>query len=450
MFKPKNMAVLGVSLTNDRHPANIIFNKNRLRYPVRVYPVNPRGGTLQEETVYTDIAGIPHEIDLAVIASRAELVPDMMTQCIEAGVKGAVVISGGFSEAGRHDLQDRLTGIARDAGFPFIGPNCLGIYCPSHVDTFFLAPERVVKPDNGNIALVSQSGGILVDQMIKLHQEHNGISKAVSIGNKALIKETDLLRFFMNDPETKVIAFYLEGFEEGEGRDFVMAARECSKPVVVLKSGKSPEATKAISSHTASLAGDYDTFSSILSQFGIVEAASHFHLVYFCESLSCYQKPTEGKVGIVTGSGGHGVLAVDVCSRLGLSVPAFPGEAQEELKERLSPAIKAIASLKNPIDLTGSVVDEDFVETVRYISRRPEYDCIVILLLPYSPGVSMDLGARLSEIYRKEGKPLIAYVPHVDKYGMLIEGFELNGVPVSDTIEGAVFMAEALRKYKPC
>ncbi len=450
LFKPKSMAVFGVSPVNERHPANIIYNKNRLQYPAQVFPVNPRGGSFQGETLFSDISEIPGEIDLAVIAIRADLVPEMITRCIEAKVKGAVVISGGFAEAGRRDLQDRITDIAMEAHFPFIGPNCLGIYCPSCVDTFFLANERIVKPGPGNITFISQSGGILVDQMIKFSQERVGLAKAVSIGNKAVIRETDLLRFFMEDPETEVIAFYLEGFGENEGREFVLAAKDCPKPVIVLKSGKSPEAGGAISSHTASLAGDYTTFSSVLSQFGIVEARSHLHMVYYCESLSRYQKPAGKNVAIVTGSGGHGVLAVDVCSNLGLSVPGLSEKAQEELKSKLSPGVKEIASLKNPVDLTGSVIDDDVVETVRYLSKSPEYDSVVILLLPYSPGISMDLGARLSQVYMQEGKPLLAYVPHVEKYGMLIEGFELNGVPVSDTIEGAVFMADALRRHGTC
>lgn len=451
LFKPQTMAVIGVSSADDRHPANIIYNKNHLNYPVRVFPVNPHGGgTFQGEPIYPDISEVPADIDLAVIAVRAERVPDMLTKCIEKKAKGAVIISGGFSEAGRPDLQDRITRIAAEANFPFIGPNCLGIYCPSFVDTFFLANERIVKPGPGNITFISQSGGILVDQMIKFSQEHVGLARAISIGNKAVIRETELLQFFADDPETGVIAFYLEGFGENEGREFVTAAQECRKPVIVLKSGKSPEAGKAISSHTASLAGDYETFSSVLTQFGIVEARSHLHMVYYCEALGCYPKSAGKNVAIVTGSGGHGVLAVDVCSIVDLSVPGLVKEAQDELKTKLSAGVRDIASLKNPVDLTGSVIDDDVVETVRYLSRRPEYDSIIILLLPYAPGISMDLGARLSQVYRQEGKPLLAYVPHVEKYGMLIEGFELNGVPVSDTIEGTVFMAEALRRYKVC
>jgi len=146
LFEPKTMAVIGVSLNNDRHPANVIFNKNFLRYRVQVFPVNPRGGSFQGQTVFTSVFEIPQKIDLAVIAVRAEYVPEVIDDCIQAGVAGAAVISGGFAESGRSDLQDRITTSARDAGFPFIGPNCLGVYSPGLVDTFFIPIERMVQP----------------------------------------------------------------------------------------------------------------------------------------------------------------------------------------------------------------------------------------------------------------------------------------------------------------
>ncbi len=450
LFQPKSMAVVGVSLTNDRHPANVIYNKNHLRYPVRVFPVNPRGGILQRETVYPHIADIPEEIDLAVIAVRAEQVPDVVEACIKANVGGAVVISGGFAETGRKDLQDRMASIAGEADFPVIGPNCLGIYAPSYVDSFFLPIERMVRPEPGNVAMVSQSGGILVDQMLRFAGEGVGLSLAVSIGNKAMIREIDLLGYLMEDPKTKVIAFYVEGFERNEGREFVLAADQCVKPVIMLKSGKSPEGVRAVSSHTASLAGDYKVFSEVLSQFSVVEAKNDSELVSFCESLSCYQEPIKGRVGIITGSGGHGAMAVDSCADHGISVPVLSEMIQEEIRGKLAPSIQSIASVKNPIDLTGSAVDEDFSVVARILSETSEIDCVVMLLLPYLPGITSDLGAMLSQVFQRARKPLIAYVPHVDKYSMLIEGFELNRVPVSPSIEGAILMVEAMRRFQPC
>ena len=450
LFEPKSLAVIGVSLSNDRHPANIVYNKAHLRYPINVFAVNPHGGVLFGEKVYTDISEIPAKVDLAVIAVRADAVPDVLKRCIQNKVGGAAIISGGFAEAGRHDLQDRIVSMARAADFPFIGPNCLGIYLPSVVDTFFLPGERMVQPVPGNVALVSQSGGVLVDQMVKFAEQSIGLSLAVSIGNKALIREIILLDYLVADPKTDVIAFYIEGFAKNEGRDFVVAAGRSPKPVIVLKAGKTEAGGRAVSSHTASLAGDHDVFSAVLAQYGVVEAFNELELVSFCESLSCYPKAIKGNVGIVSGSGGHGALSVDVCSGYGLKVPSLSESYQVKIKKQLSASVQPIASVANPVDLTGSAVDNDFTIAAEELSRIPEIDAVIILLLPYLPGVTSDLGARLSQISRKNDKPFVAYVPHVEKYRMLIEGFELNRIPVSSSIEGAVLMVEAMRRCQPC
>jgi acetate---CoA ligase (ADP-forming) len=450
LFAPESMAVVGVSTGNDLHPANVIYRKNNLRYPVRAYAVNPRGGELHGETVYPGVSDIPETVDVAVIAVRAENVPDVVDDCIRNGVGGAAVISGGFAETGRTDLQDRLVSVARDADFPLIGPNCLGFYAPTRVDTFFPPSERMVQPSPGNVALVSQSGGILVDQMVKFAGEGIGLSLAVSIGNKAVIREMDLLGYLADDDRTDVIAFYVEGFARNEGRAFVLAACDCPKPVIVLKAGKSPGGSRAVSSHTASMAGDYRVFSSVLAQHGVVEAKNEYELVAFCEALSYYPRSIEGRVGIVTGSGGHGAIAVDTCASHGLSVPDLDDALQDAIRARLSPSIRGIASLGNPMDLTGSALDDDFYASVEHLSRVEDIDCILVLLLPYLPGITSDLGARLSQITHHTGKPIVAYVPHVDKYRMLIDGFELNRVPVSPSIEGAVHRVEAMRRSRPC
>ena len=450
LFNPQTVAVFGVSLTSDRHPANVIYNKLHLRYPVKVYPVNPRGGELHRDKVYRDVSEIPVSIDLAVIAVRAEHVPGILESCIRGGVGGATIISGGFAEIGRLDLQDRLVDLAVSARFPFIGPNCLGIYVPNRFDTFFLPGERLIRPDPGHVAIVSQSGGVLVDQLVKFAEQGVGLSLAVSIGNKALIRELDLLAYLAADDNTRVIAFYIEGFGKNEGRRFVEAAGKTRKPIVVLKAGKTTEGSRAASSHTASLAGDYRVFSEIVAQHGIVEARNEYEMVSYCESLSCYQKSITGKVGIITVSGGHGVLSTDACAQHGLQVPRLSDNHQKQIRSHLSPSVQPIASVANPIDLTGSARDDDFVAAARALSQVPEIDCVIMLLLPYSPGITSDLGAQLSYVYQQEGKPLVAYVPHQEKYRMLIEGFELNNVPVAASIEGAVMMAEALRKCPVC
>jgi len=446
LLQPESMAVIGVSLHNNRHPANIVYRKNRLRYHLKVFAVNPKGGKLQGARVYERLGDIPERVDLAIIAVRADLVPDTMAQCISADVGGAVIISGGFAEVGQTILQDQLVEMALAADFPFIGPNCLGVFSPGHVDTFFLPPERTVQPEPGNVALVSQSGGVLVDQMINFADGGVGLSVGISIGNKALVDEVALLEYLSTDPGTEAIAFYLEGFKKNGGRAFMNAACRCQKPIVVLKSGKSPEGGRAVSSHTASLAGDYAVFSQVMAQFGVIEARTQFELVSFCEAISCYQDTINGNIGIITGSGGHGALTVDFCASHGLKVPLLSQGLQSELTKRLSPSVQTIAATGNPIDLTGSAVDDDFVAAADCLSQSPEVDCLVLLVLPYSPGTTSDLGARLSEVYHREGKPMVAYVPNLERYRMLIEGFELNHIPVSPAIEGAVLMASAMRR----
>jgi acyl-CoA synthetase (NDP forming) len=450
LFEPKTMAVIGISATNDRHPANVIFAKNNHRYPVQVYAVNPKGGKLHDDKIYPRVADIPQKIDLAVIATRAEFVPDVMADCINAGVKSAAVISGGFTEGGRKDLQDRMVSMAKEAKFPFIGPNCLGVYVPFKVDTFFLPIERMIKPEAGGVTFVSQSGGILVDHMIKFAQQGVGMSKAISIGNKAFIKEKELLAYLVRDPSTKVIAYYIEGFDKGEGRDFVLAADCCDKPIIIMKSGKTPAGNRAVSSHTASLAGDYANFSAAIAQHNMLEAANESELVSFCEVLSFYTKPINGNIGIITGSGGHGAMAVDACSLNGIRVPELSEQTQAEVKKNIADNIQAIAAIGNPVDLTGSAVDDDFVACARVMGRVKEIDCIIVLLLPYLPGITLDIGVKLSSVSKQFKKPFIAYVPQVERYNMLIEGFELNGIPVSPSIEGAVLMAKALVRKKPC
>jgi len=447
IFEPETVAVVGVSLSNPFHPANVIYNKNHLRYQAEAFCVNPKGGSLYGQEVYRNLREIPGQVDLAVLAVRAELVPQTIRECAEAGVAGAIVISGGFAEIGRMDIEEELAAFSEENDFPIIGPNCLGIYSPPYLDAFFLPPERLVVPEPGAVALISQSGGILVDLIIKLRQEDVGVSKAVSIGNKAAVDEVDLLEYLQKDPETRVIGIYIEGFKKGRGRDFVEMMRDFNKPVILLKSGKTPGGTRAVSSHTASVAGDYTVFSELVKRAGAIEARNETEFVSYCEALSCCEKSHEIKnVCIITGSGGHGAMASDLCYARGLNLADVPDSDKEELRSRLSDSIRSIASLNNPVDLTGSAVDDDFYAAADFLLNRDYVDAVILLLLPYLPGISSDVGARLAVAFREHTKPVITYIPHVEKYGIMIEGFESNRLPVAHSVEGAVYMTASLMK----
>lgn len=448
LLKPERIAVIGISTSKDNHPANVIFRKLQLRYPVKVYGINPRGGEVQGWPIFKSLSDVPEPADMVIIAARAPLVPEIVEECIRNKAGGAIVVGGGFAETGNTELQDRLVAIARKADFPFIGPNCLGIFSPGRLDTLFLPAERMENPPAGGVGIVSQSGALLVDLLVKFAKQGLGVSQAISIGNKAMVRETDLLTYLENDPDTQVIVFYLEGFEENEGRKFVTAARHSPKPIILMKSGKTEAGARAVRSHTASIAGNYRIFSGILSQHGIIEATGENELLSYCEVLATYPRHIKGNVGIITISGGHGAVATDFLSQRGFSIPRIPDDIQERLRKRLTPSLRDIAILNNPVDLTGSAVDEDFVVCYEELTRIDELDSLLMLVLPYSPGLSVDLGAKVSNPSSKRIKPLVAYIPHVEKYRMFIEGFELNRVPVANSIEGAVMMLDGMRRYK--
>lgn len=449
LLKPKRIAVIGVSASKDNHPANVIFKKLQLRYPVEVFAISPRGGELQGWPVNKSLEELGMPVDMAIIAARAQLVPQIMQDCIRNKVGGAFVVGGGFAETGNAALQDEIVEIARAADFPFIGPNCLGLFSPGKLDTLFLPGERMEHPPAGGVSIVSQSGALLVDLLVKFAKQGIGLAQGISIGNKAMIRELDLLKYLANDMDTQVIVFYIEGFNPNEGREFVLAAQNCGKPVIIMKSGKTEAGTRAVSSHTASIAGDYKVFSEVLAQHGIIEAKNESELLAYAEVLSIYPRHIGDNVGIITISGGHGAVATDMLSRRGFSIPQLSPEVQERIRDRLSPSIRDIAILNNPVDLTASAVDQDFLVCYDEMTRATEVDSLLMLVLPYSPGLSVDLGAKVSNPSQKRIKPLVAYLPHVEKYQMFIEGFELNRVPVSNFIAGAVMMLDGLRRYQP-
>jgi acyl-CoA synthetase (NDP forming) len=450
LLKPERVAVIGVSISNDNHPANVIFKKLQFRYPVDVYAVNNRGGELHGVPVYPGINAIPGTIDLAIIAVRASHSPQILKACIENGVGGAIIVSGGFAETGNVKLQHQVAEIANAADFPIIGPNCLGYFSPGKIDTFILPSERMETPKAGGVAIVSQSGAFLVDLLVKFSKHGIGVSQAVSIGNKAVTREIDLLNYLKNDPDTNVIVLYIEGFARNEGRAFVEAAKCIGKPVVVIKSGKSAAGSRAVSSHTASIAGDYKVFSEVFAQHGIIEAQNEYEILSYCKVLNTYPRNIQGNIGIITISGGHGVAATDMCVSRGFALPEIPDAVRKKIYSRLSPSVRDIATISNPVDLTASAIDEDFIAAYDEMTSLPDYDAFLMLVLPYSTGVSVDIGAKVSNPSKKRVRPLVAYIPHMAKYQAFIEGFELNGVPVSDSIEGAVMMLEGMRRYQTC
>ena len=444
IVEPKSIALYGVSKNNKAHPANIILKKNSEQSDIKIFCVNPSGGDYHGFKLYKSASELPQKADAAVFVVRADQVAAAMSDCADAGIKGGIVISGGFSEAGRPDLQVEIQRVSKEKKFPIIGPNGLGVYSPPGLNTFFFHDERFVKPPMGKIGLVSQSGGILVDLMIRFTQENVGISRALSIGNKAIVDEVDSLKFFIDDPRTDVIGIYFEGFLPGRGRDFIKVINSTDKPVVIYKAGKTPASASAISSHTAAVAGEYPVFKDIISQTRAVEVDTEPDFLSACEGLASWGRKKIEKVAIVTMSGGHGVIATDYLYNAGIQISKISPADSSALREKMSPNIRAIASFTNPFDLTGSAIDDDFLKAAEFAIQHPDVDAVFMLFLPFIPALTSALPPRLADLKELSGKPIVCYVPYLPKFGVFIEGFEANGIPVSHSIDGAVTMLAAI------
>lgn len=455
IFEPKSTAIVGVSVTNPLNPGTVIFNKNFYEMGAKTIPVNLRGGEIEGTQIYPSILDIPEQVDLAVIAIRSDLVNTVVEECGKAGIGGVVVISGGFAEIGNGGVEreNELIKIADEYDIALIGPNCMGIYSPPYVDTFFLPSERMVKPPPGNVAIISQSGGFIVDQFLSKYAERNiGVSAAVSIGNKAVIDETILMEYFLKDRRTNTVAMYLEGFRPGEGRRFLDIAKEFTKNkhLIVFRAGKTVGGQRAAMSHTSSVAASPRLASDIFRQYGILEAENEQEVISFAKVLSFKTKPIKnGDIVAITVSGGHGVVCADLIPKYELNLVEFTEEEINEMRQMINPTAARIAALNNPMDLTGSAQDLDMEKVFEYLLQLKKVEAVIVLTFPYPPTITMQIGRRLSNIAGRYGKPVVAYVPWLVKYDIIIKGFEINNVPVAHTIEEAVQMIKGLKMRYP-
>lgn len=450
MLGPKVTAVVGVSTSNPFNPGNVIFRKLAFENGLPTYPINPKGGTVEGVKVYTSITEAPNDVELAVISIPAKYVPGVLTECGEKNIKSVIVVSGGFSEVGEAGakLQSEIVEIANKYEISMVGPNCIGVFVPDVLDTFFLPSERVARPRRGNVAIISQSGGWLIERLEEFASRDVGIAAAISIGNAAQTRVTDFVEYFGKDNRVDVILAYIEGFVSGEGRDFVEACKTIvpKKPIVVLKGGESEAGHRATQSHTSSLAGDHAITNAAFNQFGVIHALDEDEVMAYAKVFSFKPKNMLGsRVGTLTVSGGHGVIASDEASQYGLSMPLFDKIQQASMRDVMTPEYQGIASFRNPCDLTGSASDIDYERVLDKMLGFDTIDAALLLLLPYAPGISLQIGARVANVAKRHEKTVVAYVPDLEKYEVIIRGFELNGIAVGDTIEEAVQMLNGIR-----
>ncbi len=379
-FYPRAVAVIGASRDRGTIGGEIFHNLCQYGFVGPAYPVNPAAAQVQGVAAYSSVGDIPGAVDLAILAVPAAKVIEVAEQCGRKGVRALVVVSAGFAETGEEGRvrQTQLVRVCRAAGMRLIGPNCLGVVNTDPA-VRLNATFATGMPPSGRIGFFSQSGALGLAIIEYANSLGLGISTFVSIGNRADISSNDLLCYWGSDPRTDVILLYVESF--GNPRKFARIARRVgrTKPIAVVKSGRTAAGARATSSHTGALLAASDiTVDALFRQAGVIRVDTLEEL-FDVASFLAHQPPPRGRrVGIITNSGGPAILCADVCEAEGLEIPLL----SEASQTRLRAFLPREASVTNPVDMIASATAAHYRETIRFVADDPEVDALVVIFIP--------------------------------------------------------------------
>lgn len=380
LFYPQSIAIVGASTKEGSVGNDLAKNLATQGYEGKIYPVNPKAEELYGLKVYPSMTAVGAPIDLALIAIPAVFVPDVLREAGELGVKAAVVISAGFKEVGNVDLENQIKDICNQYDIALVGPNCLGIINPEiNMNSSFAA----LMPGEGNVAFISQSGALCTAVIDYAAKMGIGFSKFMSVGNKAVLSELQIIEYLNDDPRTKVIAMYVEGLvSSSELIDMVQKNNRSQnpKPIVVLKSGRTSAGASASASHTGALAGSDAAYDALFNQAGILRAQSVSQLFNYTEAFMNNSLPQGKRTAIITNAGGPGVLATDEAISFGLELAKLSDSTIASLKSFLPEA----ANVHNPVDVLGDAKADRYEQTLRAVAADPNVDNVMVILTPQS------------------------------------------------------------------
>lgn len=403
VFKPNSVAIVGAS-TKVGSVGNDIVKNLVQGFTGDVYPVNPKAEELYGRKCYPSLTAIGAKVDLMVIVVPAAVVPLILEEGGALGIKGAIIISAGFKEAGNFNLENSVKEICLKYDIALIGPNCLGIINPSlKLNASFAA----FTPSAGNVAFISQSGALCTAILDCATSMGIGFSKFISVGNKAVLDETDILEYLKNDEDTDVVAMYAEQLAEPEklmARIEDLSHDDKPTPVVVLKSGKTSAGAGASASHTGALAGNDAAYAALFRQSGIIRANTVEELFNYIKVFSTNQVKSAARLAIVTNAGGPGVIAIDAVIKHGLTVAIL----DETTKKALSLALPAAANIHNPIDVLGDAKADRFQAAIEAALIDNNVDAMVVILTPQSMTEVEATAQVIVEARNKYQKPIVA------------------------------------------
>jgi acetyltransferase len=396
---PRSVAVIGATPVAGKI-GNVVFT-NVANFPGEVYAVNPKYQEIAGKPCFPSVLDLPKPVDLAVVVIPAEGVSQVLRECGKKGIKNAVVITAGFKECGPEGAkrERELVQIAEEFGLNVLGPNVLGLISTRVGLNATFAPKGALP---GSIAFMSQSGAFCTSVLDWAWKEKLGFSHFVSLGNKAVLDESDFLAAFAEDPETKVIVAYLEGIKDGPR--FMELARRISqeKPIVILKAGRAEAGARAVSSHTGTMAGSDHAYDAAFRQCGVIRARTVEELFDYAYILSRQPLPKGKRIGIVTNAGGAGVMAADAAEWEGLAVARLSESTLQALAGRLPPE----AAIYNPVDIIGHATAEQYRAALELVLADPGVDLGVALSAPHPILRYADLARVVAEAKERFGKPI--------------------------------------------
>ncbi len=407
-FRPQNIAVIGATERPASVGRAIVANLVQGGFPGAIYPVNPKHPTVLGLTSYPDLAAIPGDVDLAVIITPAKTVPGIMKQCADAGVHGAIIISAGFRETGERGrlleqevLREARGREASHEAVRVIGPNCLGVMSPhAHLNATFAS--SMARP--GHLGLISQSGAICTAILDWSQQENVGFSAFVSVGSMLDVGWGDLIQYLGDDPHTRSIIIYMESI--GDAGQFLSAAREValSKPIIVLKPGRTEAAAKAAASHTGALTGQDAVLDAAFRRCGVLRVDTIAELFDLSEALDKQPRPRGPKLTVVTNAGGAAVLAADALLGSGGQLATLSPETMGKLDGFLP----RHWSHQNPIDILGDASAERYAQAVSFAAQDPSTDGLLVVLAPQAMSDPLAVAEKLAPFAQLPNKPVIA------------------------------------------
>ena len=424
-FNAKGVAILGASTNPKKLSYGILENLLTYGYQGGVYPVNPNADSILGKKAYPSIADVPDPVELAVVVLPVTVIMDTMRQIGERGIKNVVIITGGFKELGPEgaEIENSVKKLAKSYGMRVVGPNCVGT-----VDVRTGLNSTFIKgvPPAGPIAFISQSGAICGGVIDLIINSKIGFSHFASLGNEMDVTETDMLEYFAEEEDVKVIAMYVEGIQDGPR--FMRVAREVSmkKPIVFLKAGKNDAGAKAVSSHTGSLAGSYAAYQSALKQAGVIEVSTINELFNLAWALGSQPLPKGKRVAITTNAGGAAALAADSLDFNGFELAKISSEIQARLREKLNPS----AQVSNPVDMLGSVSPEDYLWSLGNLDQDEGVDVLLPILVPQALVDTVGVAKAWVEMGSQTEKTLLTCLMGERSTAESKQILNLNNVPV--------------------